>query len=446
MPTEEEATVSTGDVTVTTEKAKEENHSVLVTITKDPKGLGLVIGLSKKSKNTEKKQVVFIRALQRRSNGSQSDAVKNGEMCPQDVVEEVNGVVVGTDLTVLTQEINKVEIDGDITFKLSRRAKDEKRRLKALADKKIARQLDVSLRQIFNAIDEDKSGKLTLAEIDKAGKQIFLDKLGLHLGKDVIENGFSSLEQFSEIGDGEIDYEQFRGVLYSKELALSGRKTRHAKYAVLFKKLDKDGSATIDKTEFLGANDLMKSLFGENSAAIIEDFEAADIDHDGKVSFEEFANAAEDFYERQMHPDGYEDIADEELHFTYEQSAAFIEEHVDEKAAPEEVNAALNVISTVVVSTASLSAEAVDPPEVDEAQAAAIKLAETHHEEMEAKKEEEAQKAHMIKLEAEKAQKIAEKKKKAEDKERKKQEDEAAAENAAQPAAAPAAAGCCVIA
>ena len=34
MPTEEEATVSTGDVTVTTEKAKEENHSVEVTITK----------------------------------------------------------------------------------------------------------------------------------------------------------------------------------------------------------------------------------------------------------------------------------------------------------------------------------------------------------------------------------------------------------------------------
>ena len=364
-------------------------------------------------------------------------------MCPQDVVEEVNGVVVGTDLTVLTQEINKVEIDGDITFKLSRRAKDEKRRLKALADKKIARKLDMSLREIFNTIDEDKTGTLTLAEIDKAGKQIFLDKLGLHLGKDVIENGFSSLEQFSEVGDKAIDYEEFRGVLYSKELALSSRKTRHAKYAVLFKKLDKDNSATIDKTEFLGANDLMKSLFGENSAAIIEDFEAADIDHDGKVSFEEFANAAEDFYERQMHPDGYEDISDKP--YTYEESTELIADHVDETAAPEEVNAALHVISTVVTSTASQNApvdELVELPEATEAEQLALK----HHEEAEAKKEEEAEKEHIIKLAAEKAQAAADKKKKAEDKERKKKEQEAATENAAQPAAAPAAAGCCVIA
>ena len=108
-----------------------------VTISKDPKGLGLVIGLSKKTKqNADKKQVVFIRALQPRSDGSQSAAVKNGEICPQDVVEAVNGVEVGTDLNVLTQEINKVDVNGDITFRLSRLAKAEKRRLKALADTK----------------------------------------------------------------------------------------------------------------------------------------------------------------------------------------------------------------------------------------------------------------------------------------------------------------------
>jgi hypothetical protein len=41
----------------------------------DPDGLGLVIGLSKK--HPEKKQVVFIRALQCCANGSQSEALKN---------------------------------------------------------------------------------------------------------------------------------------------------------------------------------------------------------------------------------------------------------------------------------------------------------------------------------------------------------------------------------
>ena len=104
--------------------------------------MGLVIGLSKKSSNPDKKQVVFIRALQRRADGTQSEAVRKGEMMPQDVVEAVNGVEVGTDLSVLTKEINKVDIDGPITFRVSRRAKDEERRLKALADQKIALKLN----------------------------------------------------------------------------------------------------------------------------------------------------------------------------------------------------------------------------------------------------------------------------------------------------------------
>ena len=54
------------------------------------KGLGLVIGLSKKNTQREKKQVVFIRAVQCRSDGTQLEAVKNGEIMPRDVVEAVN--------------------------------------------------------------------------------------------------------------------------------------------------------------------------------------------------------------------------------------------------------------------------------------------------------------------------------------------------------------------
>ena len=88
-------------------------------------GLGLVIGLTKKSTNPEKKQVVFIRAFGLLANGSQSEAVKSGVMMLQDVIEAVNDVDIGTNLSVLTDEINKVEIGGPIKFRLSRRTKDE---------------------------------------------------------------------------------------------------------------------------------------------------------------------------------------------------------------------------------------------------------------------------------------------------------------------------------
>ena len=91
----------------------------------DPDGLGLVIGLSKKSTNPEKKQVAFIRAFRLLANGSQSEAVKSGEIMLQDVIEAVNDVDIGTNLSVLTDEINKVEIGGPIKFRLSRRTKDD---------------------------------------------------------------------------------------------------------------------------------------------------------------------------------------------------------------------------------------------------------------------------------------------------------------------------------
>jgi Ca2+-binding EF-hand superfamily protein len=415
----------------------------------DPDGLGLVIGLSKKSTNPEKKQVVFIRALQRRANGSQSEAVKNGEMMPQDVVEAVNDVDVGTNLSVLTDEINKVEIGGPIKFRLSRRMKDEDRRVKANADKKLARKLDIQLHMIFNMIDTDKSGKLSLAEIDAAGKQVFTDKLGLHLPASVIKNGFASLEQFSEVGDGQIDYEEFRGVIYSKELALSSRKTRHAKYAVLFKKLDKDGSRSIDKEEFVGANDLLKQLFGENSDAIKEQFESGDTNADGKISFEEFADVAEDFYERHTHPDGYEAL-EEIKRFNFDEAEELIQDHYDEDHTEETATVDVSAVTSIVVTKASeddsVEAEKAAPAEEDEVQAALRQEAETKHAEIAARKEAEAQQKHKEELAAQKKKKAEDDKKKAAEKERKRQAAQEAEEKKATEAVVPAKAGCCVIA
>ena len=46
-------------------------------------------------------------------------------MMPQDVVEAVNGVEVGVNLSVLTDEINKVETNGPIRFTLSRRVQED---------------------------------------------------------------------------------------------------------------------------------------------------------------------------------------------------------------------------------------------------------------------------------------------------------------------------------
>ena len=434
------------------------------TTIQDRNGLGLVIGLSKKSSNPDKKQVVFIRALQRRADGTQSEAVRKGEMMPQDVVEAVNGVEVGTDLSVLTKEINKVDIDGPITFRVSRRAKDEERRLKALADQKIALKLNYQLRTIFNMIDTDKSNSLTLAEIDAAGKQIFLDKLGIHLPADIIKNGFASLEQFAEIGDGKISFEEFRGVLYSKELALSSRNTRYAKYAILFKTLDKDASGSIDKDEFLGANDMMKKLFGENGDSIVEEFASADLNNDGQISFEELRNIAEDFYERHLHPDGYEEA--DSISLTHEEATALIDEHYDEDhtdtvGTPEHLAEIGSVVeSAAAAATAAAAAaaaaaegdadagdgESAAEPVVSEALAKAQADAKAAEQEAADKKEAEDQQKHKEELAAAKKQKEIDNKLKAEKEEQRRKDAAAAAEEKESAAAAPAKAGCCVIA
>jgi Ca2+-binding EF-hand superfamily protein len=430
------------------------NITVEVSISKDPKGLGLVIGLSKKSKsNPDKPQVVFIRALQRRSDGTQSEAVKKGEMMAQDVVEAVNDTEVGKDLSVLTEAINKVPINGDIKFRLSRRAKDEGRRVKALQDKEKAQKLDLQLRVLFNAIDTggNGDGTLTLEEIDAVGKDVFLDKLGLHLPDSVRKDGFKSLEAFAAVGDEKITFEQFRGVLYGKELALACQKTRYAKYAVIFKKLDADNSRTISKSEFINADGMLKKLFGEGSDALKAEFAAMDENADDNITFNEFANGCEAFYTTHMHPDGYEAV--EGGDWTAPEAAAdvdddlaghFDEEHAEESAVPEVISQVPSVMALEDDSKGEASkegeeGEAAEPTEAEKLVAAA----KVQHDEAEAAKEVAAMEKH-------KAEMAARKKKKADDLAKKKADAEAAeaakAAEEAEAASAPASGGCCVIA
>jgi Ca2+-binding EF-hand superfamily protein len=279
-----------------------------------------------------------------------------------------------------------------------------------------------------------------------------LDKLGLHLGKDIIENGFSSLEQFSEIGDGEIDYEQFRGVLYSKELALSGRKTRHAKYAVLFKKLDKDSSGSIDKAEFVAANEMLDKLFGENGTAIAEEFSAADLNDDGIIQFTEFCDICEDFYERHLHPDGYH--AEESVTISQEDANNLIEEHFDENHESETgVPENLAEINTLVQSSVSSAAENTpaeesentEEPVVSEALAEARAQAAAAAQAAAEKKEAEDQQKHREEIAA--AKKKKEEEKKLKEQQLKEEQKQVAKSNKEESeVAAPASSGCCVIA
>jgi Ca2+-binding EF-hand superfamily protein len=396
--------------------------------------------------------VIFIRALQRRADGTQSEAVKNGEMMPQDVVEAVNGVEVGTDLSVLTKEIDKVEIDGDITFRLSRRAKDEERRLKSLQEKKIAKALDETLHQIFILIDTDKSGKLSLAEIDKAGKQVFLDKLGIHFPSSVHKEGFASLQKFAHIGDGQIDFDEFKGIMYSKEIALCSRNTRYAKYATLFKKLDKDSSGSIDKAEFVAANEMLDKLFGENGTAIAEEFSAADLNDDGIIQFTEFCDICEDFYERHLHPDGYH--AEESVTISQEDANNLIEEHFDENHESETgVPENLAEINTLVQSSVSSAAENTpaedgentEEPVVSEALAEARAQAAAAAQAAAEKKEAEDQQKHREEIAA--AKKKKEEEKKLKEQQLKEEQKQVAKSNKEESeVAAPASSGCCVIA
>lgn len=450
------ATASSAEVEVAVDESKKEttrpaNITVEVTIRKDPKGLGLVIGLSKKSKsNPDKPQVVFIRALQRRKDGTQSEAVKNGEMMPQDVVEAVNDLEVGADLNVLTGAINEIPINGDIKFRLSRRAKDEARRVKSLQDKEKADKLDLQLRVLFNAIDEagNGDGSLTIDEIDAVGKDVFLDKLGLHLPDSVRKEGFKSLEEFSQFGDNKISFEEFRGVLYGKEIALACQKTRYAKYAVIFKKLDTDGNHSITRSEFIKADELIKKLFGEGSDALKAEFESMELDTENTISFTEFCNGCEAFYQLHMHPDGYEAVDGSDGSWTVPEAvdevdeetvSHYDEDHTEDAIVPEVLS---QVPSVLMLETEEVEEEAKDGEE-DKAEPSPtdkiIEAAKKAHEAALAKKEKEAMDAHKKEV----ADRERAEAKQREEAAAKKKREEEAEEKAA---AAPASGGCCTIA
>jgi len=134
-------------------------------------------------------------------------------------------------------------------------------------------------RKAFDAVDTDKSGSISSAELANV-----LKELGIQL-KD--EEVAEVMKMMDKDGSGSIEWEEFLAAIkaYPRRKLTVGRLRR------AFKKIDTDGSGTLGLDEI---KELIKKLGLEKEvtdADIEEGFKALDTSGDGQISFEEFLEA-----------------------------------------------------------------------------------------------------------------------------------------------------------
>lgn len=148
-------------------------------------------------------------------------------------------------------------------------------RLKKIATRVIAENMKheeiAGLREMFRAMDADKSGTITYEEL-KAG----LMKMGAHVTEDEVQR---LLDSADVDGDHMIDYGEF----FAATLHLS-RVEKDENLLAAFMHFDQDGNGTITKDELAR---VCEELHIEH--ADIEDMiSKADLDNDGQIDYHEF--------------------------------------------------------------------------------------------------------------------------------------------------------------
>lgn len=128
-----------------------------------------------------------------------------------------------------------------------------------------------TLEEIFNSLDKDKNGHITLQQLDKAITQG-------NFSENVLEDLRELRSDLALSGDQELNYRDFVASTMDRSVALRDDNVKRA-----FQHFGHTGA------EYLTVDDL-SDIFGGNAQAL-EVMTVLDTDRDGKVFFEDFKHA-----------------------------------------------------------------------------------------------------------------------------------------------------------
>lgn len=327
MSGSEEAATTDVDVKVedeTTDKNESEDIESVVSLTKDKRGLGLKIALSKAKEN--KPPVLFINGFARLSDGSLGEAEKESKFAMYDILTKVNDQEVGTDLKLVGSIIRDVEVGEPITFTVTRHITDEKERLKEIDDQKNAEAIEAQLLVIFRKAG-DNADEVSLEDIESIDRAA-LDNLGLHLPT----KPFKEMDAFKGFADKKLTWVSFEEAMLTGS-ALECRTTRAAHYAAVFAELDNNKDGSISLEEFTAhakeEGSLFNKYFKNLASDIASSFEEMDADKNNSLSWEEFVKCAEKAFMSKLHP-----LASNELEASMEVAIPPLEEALQNKIEP----------------------------------------------------------------------------------------------------------------
>ncbi|GIY19384.1 calcium-binding protein E63-1 [Caerostris darwini] len=134
------------------------------------------------------------------------------------------------------------------------------------------------LKTAFSMLDKNQDGRVNLSEMKH-----MLTSLGIRIEDCVVE---ALIKQASERDDGLVSEEEFLSWMAAQEEIGGQEDDLMDDLLAAFRVFDKDGNGYITRDELKMAMDLIGETVTE--VQLDEMLKASDIDHDGRINYEEF--------------------------------------------------------------------------------------------------------------------------------------------------------------
>ncbi|GFT47868.1 calcium-binding protein E63-1 [Trichonephila clavipes] len=171
---------------------------------------------------------------------------------------------------------NNIEKLGNLTVKTE--VVDDEGTSKKNAHKGLSESQISELKTAFSMLDKNQDGRVNLSEMKH-----MLTSLGIRIEDCVVE---ALIKQASERDDGLVSEEEFLSWMASQEEIGGQEDDLMEDLLAAFRVFDKDGNGYITKDELKMAMDLIDESVTE--AQLDDMLKATDIDHDGRINYEEF--------------------------------------------------------------------------------------------------------------------------------------------------------------